>query len=92
MSLRPVHVSGAIYVSIAVFGAVASALGSDDAAKWIDPRDLWYARNISTAIAAGLLALKMFRSTAYSDDVMEVKKNGNGHAKDTPPPSPNVQP
>jgi len=63
MSLRPVHVSGSIYVA-----------------------------NISTAIAAGLLALKMFRSTAYSDDVMELKKNGNGHAKDTPPPSPNVQP
>ena len=67
--MRPVHVDGLIYVLIAFFGAIASALGSDDAAKYIMPATLWYAKNICTAVAAALLALKMYRSTTYRNDV-----------------------
>jgi len=78
LKLRPVHIDGAIFVAIAVFGAGASALGSDDAAKYIAPATLWYVKNICTAIAAGLLSLKMFRSTAYSADVkIEAAKRGD---------------
>jgi len=70
-TLRPVHVDGLIFVMIAFFGAVASALSGDDAAKYIGPATLWYAKNICTAVAAALLALKMYRSTTYSKDVQE---------------------
>lgn len=58
---------GLIYVLIALFGATGAALGTDDAAKYIEPATLWYAKSICNAIAASLLALKMYRSTTYSD-------------------------
>lgn len=76
--MRPVFFDGTIYVGIAIFGAIASALGSDDAAKYIDAVTLWYAKNVCTAAAAGLLALKMYRSTSYSNFVEERKANGQG--------------
>ena len=77
-TIRPVLFDGTIYVSIAMFGSMAAGLSSDDAAKYISAASLWYARNICTMIAAGLLALKMYRSTSYSNYVEERKANGGG--------------
>jgi hypothetical protein len=71
VNIRAVHIDGAIFVGIAITGAAASALGSVDAAIWVAPSTLWYVKNVFTAVAAGLLSLKMFRSQAYSKDVKE---------------------
>ncbi len=84
MNIRPVHVDGAIFVAIAIFGYFGTSLGSDDAAKWIDAKTLWFARNGTTAIAGGLLALKMYRSQAYSKDRKEQESGltEDGHPVD----------
>jgi len=76
--MRPVLFDGTIYVAIAMFGSIAAALSADDAAKYISAITLWYARNVCTMFAAGLLALKMYRSTSYSTFVEERKANGGG--------------
>ena len=81
--MRPVHIDGLIFVAIAVFGSIGSALGADDAAKWIEPKMLWFARNGCTAFAAGFLALKMYRSTTYAKD-----REQNGQL--TKPPEPPI--
>lgn len=65
--MKPVVFDGWIYVLIAFFGAAAATFATDDAAKYVDPPLLWAARNLCTAVSASLLALKMFRSTAYAD-------------------------
>jgi hypothetical protein len=74
---------GLIYVLIALFGATGAALGTDDAAKYIEPATLWYAKSICNAIAASLLALKMFRSTTYSDARDAI--NGVSKVQTSPP-------
>jgi len=89
--LKPCHIDGLIYVLIAFFGAASSALSQDDAAKYIEPATLWLSRNLCTAIAAALLALKMFRSTAYSDYLNKIKwvekqkENPDGLHEPNPP-------
>lgn len=74
---------GLIYVLIALFGATGAALGTDDAAKYIEPATLWYAKSICNAIAASLLALKMFRSTTFAD--AKDAQNGITKVQTSPP-------
>lgn len=69
--MRAVHVDGAIFVAIAVTMAMAATLGSDDACKYISPKTLFYLKNIVGWGSAGLLGLKMYRSSAYAHDVKE---------------------
>jgi hypothetical protein len=71
-----VIVDGLLYVLIAFFGAMIASFNSDEAAKWIAPWLLFWCRSVSTWISAALLALKMFRSTAFAEHVAE-KKSGN---------------
>ncbi len=71
MSIRPVHIDGAIFVAIAVTMAMAQTFGSDEAAKYISQETLWYLKNIVGWGSAGFLAVKMFRSQAYAHDVKE---------------------
>ncbi len=72
--MKSVHVDGFIYVTIAFFGAWSSALGTDEAAKYLPDVTLFWARSICASLAASALALKMYRSTAFSD----YKKEKNG--------------
>lgn len=65
-SLKPCHIDGIIFCCIAFFGSMAASLSTDDAAKYIGASTLWYEKNISTAIGATCLALKMYRSTTYA--------------------------
>jgi hypothetical protein len=86
--MKPVTFDGWTYVLIAFFGAVAAAFATDDAAKYIDPAPLWLLKNLCTAISASLLALKMFRSTAYADYKSNGKTpNGNGALPPDPRPA-----
>lgn len=58
-----------------MIAALNGVLGTDEAAKFIAPATLFFVRMASTVIAAGLLSLKMFRSTTYAD------YKANGHSE-----------
>lgn len=72
--ISPVFIDGLTYVLIAFFGAVAAALSSDEAAKFITPTILFWSRTVCQAIGAALLALKMFRSTSFAEHVEQKKQ------------------
>jgi hypothetical protein len=80
--IPPAYIDGFLYVSIALFGFLATAFGSDESAKYISPQALFWLRTICGASSAGLLALKMFRSTTFSEHVAK-RESGN-----TNPPFP----
>lgn len=71
------HTDGVCYVAMAVFGALAIALGKDSAKEFMSPVVLYWAQTFCEANAAGWLALKTYRSTAFANKQTE-KKNGNG--------------
>ena len=70
-------IDGVLYGSIAWFVFSQSYLGGDEAAKWIEPRaKFWLLYWIGSAgTVSG--AMKMFRSTAFSQYQTE-KKAANG--------------
>ncbi len=72
-SVSPMWTDGLLYVCIALFGAATAAFGSDEAAKYIEPEALFWLRTSCGIISAGLLSLKMFRSTSFSEH-LEAKK------------------
>ena len=61
------YLDGALYCGIAFFGALAAGFGSDEAAKYVAPAMLFWLRTACGVSSATLLALKMFRSTAFAD-------------------------
>ena len=65
--IKPVTIDGALYVLIALFGAALAELTSDDAYKYCSPYVLYYLKFATKLGLAGATALKMFRSTAYSE-------------------------
>lgn len=66
-TIPSVVIDGALYVGIAVFGALLAFFSSDDAYKYINPYFLFWAKGTTQALLASTSALKMFRSTSYSD-------------------------
>ena len=71
------YIDGCLYVFIAFFGAVATLLGSDEAAKWIPPAALFWSRGVCSVCAAVALAIKMYRSTGFADHKAAVKQQGD---------------
>lgn len=67
MTLEPMHIDGALYVGIGVFTALLGALGSDEAAKYIAPQVLFWARTAAQCGLAGAASAKMFRSQSFAD-------------------------
>ncbi len=65
---------------------MVASFGDDSAAKWLSPVVLWWFKNGSTWVLAGLMSLKMFRSTSYANYTEEKKKNGTA-----PPFKPEVK-
>jgi len=82
--MKSAFVDGALYVAIAFFGAWAAGLGNDEAAKYVADETLFWARTSCGSIGAALLALKMFRSTAFAEHI------ANGKA--APPPTVSTSP
>lgn len=66
-TVKPVHIDGALYCAIGFLTALLVCLDSDKAVKLIAPATLWWVQTIAESLNGGLLALKMFRSTSYSD-------------------------
>lgn len=62
-----VWLEGVLYCLIAVFGFLQTQLASEEAAKFISPQALFYAKTAVGSLAAGALAAKMFRSTSFAD-------------------------
>lgn len=71
--IKPVWIDGSIYVMMAVTSANAAMLSSDNAAKYISAQVLFYMLWGNLVVDGGLLALKMFRSTAFADHKQQVK-------------------
>ena len=72
--VSPVFIDGLTYVMIALVGAIAAALSSDEAAKFIQPTMLFWGRTVCQSVGAALLALKMFRSTSFAEHIEEKKQ------------------
>ena len=66
-SIAPVFIDGLLYVIIAVAGFASTMLGSDEAFEMFSKPILFYIKLTNGSLLAGATALKMFRSTAYSD-------------------------
>lgn len=65
--LKPVVIDGFLYVVIAVCGFAEATLTSDDVYKYMIPWMVFYSKWIIGMVGAGATALKMFRSTSYSE-------------------------
>lgn len=76
MRFPPVVIDGALYVSIAAFTALQSSFGSDEAIAIMGAKTLFWIKTSLGTLLASCLALKMFRSTSYSEHVKP--KNGSG--------------
>lgn len=74
--VSPAFLDGCIYVMLAVTSANGVMLSSDNAAKYISSEVLFYTMWANSIIDAALLALKLFRSTAFADHKQEQKTKG----------------
>lgn len=75
-SIPPVFLDGALYFMIAVDGAFLATLSSDEAVKYIGAALLFWIKMILSSLNAGLLAIRMFRSTSYADHKEAKKLSG----------------
>jgi hypothetical protein len=76
-TIPAVFIDGTLYVLIALGTANSAALSTDMAAKYIDAQILFYIQWINGSMGASLLALKMFRSTAFAQHQDDKKKAGD---------------
>ena len=67
------YIDGTLYVLIALFSALSGVCGSDEAAKWISPVALFYARSFVVVTSACVVALKLFRSTSFAEHRAGIK-------------------
>jgi len=75
-SVPPMFIDGALYAMIAWFTFNQAYFGGDEAAKYIDPETKFWLNWIIGSSASLFAAIKMFRSTSYSEHLEEVKKEG----------------
>jgi hypothetical protein len=67
--IPPMFIDGTLYFLIAVFQFLQNAFGAEEAATIMSATFLFWTKMAIGATAAGLLAIKLFRSTAYADHV-----------------------
>ena len=65
--IQPVHIDGVLYVLMAVAASIVASLSTDEAIKLISSLHLFVWRTIAEVVGAGAGALKMYRSTSYSN-------------------------
>lgn len=66
-NLPPVFIDGFLYFLIAVFGSIEAGMANDDAYKYMNAYVVFYIKFFSAIMLAGATAIKMFRSTTYSE-------------------------
>ncbi len=72
-TIPPIFIDGSIYVMLAVTSANALMMSSDNAFKYISAEVLFYMTWGNAIVDGALLALKLFRSTAFADHKQQVK-------------------
>ncbi len=75
-SIPPVFLDGALYVMVQMLTVLSTQFGTDESAKFIEPATLFWIKIVIGELAAGALALKLFRSTTYSEHQKAKKENG----------------
>lgn len=65
--VKPVHIDGTLYVSMAVFLAIQSYFTSEEAYKYVNPYAIFWIKGVCAVVGAAAGALKMFRSRTYAD-------------------------
>lgn len=73
--IKPVTLDGCLYMLIAICGSMVTMLNSDDAYKYFNPYVLYYSKFVVSVALAAVSALKMFRSTSYSEHLENKKQN-----------------
>lgn len=81
-NMKSVVIDGFLYVVIAVCGFAEATLTSDDIFKYMNPYCVFYSKWIMGMIGAGATALKMFRSTSYSEHQDAKKAAANAQLPD----------
>lgn len=74
---QPIFIDGLLYAAVAIFGFLQTQFGGEEAVKLLSPQVLFWVKTVVGALAAGALAVKLFRSTAYAEHQAKVK-NGSG--------------
>lgn len=77
MRFPPVVIDGTLYVSIAVLTSLQSSFAEEAATQFLGAPTLYWVQTTCKAMLASALALKMFRSTSYSDHVKPKEPTGN---------------
>jgi hypothetical protein len=83
-NMKPVVIDGFLYVVIAVCGTITAIMTSDEVYKYMNPYMVFYFKATNEIFCAAATALKMYRSTSYSEHQAEKKAkndlmNGNSN-------------
>ncbi len=66
-NIKPVVIDGFLYIVIAVCGIITAVLTSKEVYEYMNPYFVFYGKFINEIIGGAAAALKMYRSTSYSD-------------------------
>jgi len=72
-NVPPMFIDGALYFALAIFQFLQIQLASDEAGKFMSLELLWYLKTFVGSAAAGLLAIKLFRSTQFATHMANKK-------------------
>lgn len=64
---KPVVIDGFLYIVIAVCGIVTAVLTSKEVYEYMNPYVVFYGKFINEIVGGAAAALKMYRSTSYSE-------------------------
>lgn len=80
---KPVVIDGFLYVVIAVCGTITAIMTSDEVYKYMNPYVVFYVKGVNEILCAASTALKMYRSTSYSEHQAEKKAKSDLQAGNT---------
>lgn len=74
-------IDGALYTALAMVLFLQNQFASDEAGKFISLEWLFYIKTVVGVFAAGLLAVKLFRSTAFAEHKQQKKADDTGEVQ-----------
>jgi hypothetical protein len=66
-SIPTMFIDGLLYTALAILTGINTTFGGDEAAKYVSPEPLFWVKSLCSWSAQGLLAVKLYRSTAFAD-------------------------
>ncbi len=73
IAIPAVVIDGTLYATWSALTALLAIFSGEESYKYINPYVLFWSKTILSTIVAGIGAVKMFRSTAYSDHQIQKK-------------------